>query len=182
MGLEVFLSRRRLNLTRLCEALTPTVPLKQGVSGIYTLYFMDVCAMISSPTPHRVPVELPNGTVEYIFLQPYLSALYIHFKREVKHEPIWFCEGLPFHERPFFATKIRELCDLYPILLGTTSAELDTQASFISVQWLVVRSSINTHMLDFILTSQGSCMCDCGVDNSLTPLPQSDHQFVKMQK
>lgn len=171
MGLEVFLSRRRLNLTRLCEVLTPTVPLKQGVSGIYTLYFMDVCAMISSPTPHRVPVELPNGTVEYIFLQPYLSALYIHFKREVKHEPIWFCEGLPFHERPFFATKIRELCDLYPILLGTTSAELDTQASFISVQWLVVRSSINTHMLDFILTSQGSCMCDCSVDNVSHPAP-----------
>ncbi|EFO65461.1 Hypothetical protein GLP15_3 [Giardia lamblia P15] len=171
MGLEVFLSRRRLNLTRLCEALTPTVPLKQGASGVYTLYFMDVCAMISSPTPQRVPVELPNGTVEYIFLQPYLSALYIHFKREVKHEPIWFCEGLPFHERPFFATKIRELCNLYPILLGTTSAELDTQASFISVQWLVVRSSIDTHMLDFILTSQGSCVCNCGVDSVSHPAP-----------
>lgn len=171
MGLEAFLSRRRLNLARLCEALTPTVPLKQGVSGIYTLYFMDVCAMISSPHPRRVPVELPNGTVEYIFLQPYLSALYMHFKRELKHEPIWFCEGLPFHERPLFATKIKELCSLHPILLSTTSAELDIQASFISVQWLVIRSSIDTHMLDFILTSQGSCVCGCNVDDVSHPVP-----------
>ena len=167
----MFLSRRRLNLTRLCEVLTPTVPLKQGVSGVYTLYFLDVCAMISSPHPRRVPVELPNGTVEYVFLQPYLSALYIHFRREVKHEPIWFCEGLPFHERPFFATKIRELCNLYPILLATTSAELDTQASFISVQWLVIRSSIDTHMLDFMLASQGSCVCDYNVGDVSYPVP-----------
>lgn len=171
MGLEAFLSRRRLNLARLCDALTPTVPLKQGMTGVYTLYFMDVCAMISSPHPRRVPVELPNGTVEYIFLQPYLSALYIHFKRELKHEPIWFCEGLPFHERPFFATKIKELCNLYPILLSITSADLDTQASFISVQWLIIRSSIDTHMLDFILTSQGSCVCSCNVSDVSHPVP-----------
>lgn len=146
---------RRFNVHRLFDAITPPLP---GSTDLQQLRFIDICMGFARPYSVRVPVEFPDGRVRYLYLNPYLSSLYVRFHGG-KSRDIWFAEGGSFYDRPSFMDSITQICSKCPSLAGTPLASIDLQASFIGIQWMLARSSIDGHLLDYLSSSHGLCRC-----------------------
>ncbi|TNJ27222.1 hypothetical protein GMRT_12420 [Giardia muris] len=146
---------RRFNVHRLFDAITPPLP---GPVDLQQLHFIDICMAFARPYSARVPVEFPDGRVRYLYLNPYLSSLYVRFQGG-KSRDIWFAEGGSFYDRPSFVDSITQICSKCPSLAGSPLTSIDLQASFIGVQWMLARSSIDGHLLDYLSSSHGLCRC-----------------------